>query len=966
VLPPARPALDPRRAAGVFGLLAVLAAVVFPFAPVEQPEATYSWTAADGAAAIPLLPYQPVQLSARTSCATARDAPPEQVLLSTVPVQTAQGAPALHGLLLTGTGGAVRVESAGVDLGTVDLPAGDCTLAVVSDPQRTSVLIDGEQVLARNGDVRPEVAGAFSDVRSGVELQLSTDTRFETAISPWKAAIGAVGVLALLGALAALHRIDREAGRHVRLLPRRWWRPRAVDAAVTALLGVWWVIGAITVDDGYIAGIVRSIGGNGFVGNAYRWLNAPEAPFSWFYDLYHLWSLVSPSTPWMRLPSTLLGLLLWWLLSRLVLPRLGRFAHRRWVPWCAALAFATWWVPFGLGLRPEPWVAVGTLAVFLAVERTLATGRLLPLAIGLVLAGATTALTPAGLMAVAPFLAAGLPLLSRLRGRRDLHPAALVAVLVAAAASAVYLMVPDQSLAGMLEAVRVRTAVGGGQPLFEETDRYRRLLEWTFQGAIGRRAAVLVTLLAAAGVLWSLRRTRVGIAPGPARRLVVGLLISMAALSLSPTKWTQHFGDLAGYGAAVLVLGAVAWSAAPLRPHPRAFVAGLAATTVVGAIVLAGYNLWPYQGAWFTPTFSTLSPRVADIPVATIVLVVGGAVVAVLLARWTWQDAGGSPRSPLPRWLPAPAPVLAVVLVAVLALQVLTVVRVAVTHRDSYTLASDTLSTLAGNPCGLQERLAVETDPAAGVLPALDGAPVGTLLVDVGGRPVPGVAVAGRTTTPWAALDPRQRNGELPVVVTTSGTLQPGDGLFLEFGDGAGVVERRPIAPRLPVEDDIRELAPPAASTVRLAVDAPEGGRALASLPRAPRLTPMLELLPPGTSALLDWPVAFLFPCLTPEPLPLGTAALPDWRVAPPLDSTETHITYGPKYGGPFVAPRMLIAERRMPTYLAGDPLRDPGQLYRWLPITPLARPEPTVTWHTVAGWHADGRARVPEIDPIG
>jgi hypothetical protein len=297
---------------------------------------------------------------------------------------------------------------------------------------------------------------------------------------------------------------------------------------------------------------------------------------------------------------------------------------------------------------------------------------------------------------------------------------------------------------------------------------------------------------------------------------------------------------------------------------------------------------------------------------------------------------------------------------------VLTVVRVAVTHRDSYTLTSDTISTLAGRPCGLQERLSVETDPAAGVLPVADGVPGRTLPVDVGGRLVPGVAVAGRTTTPWFALDPQQRTRDLPVVVTTSGTLQPGDGLFLEFGDGAGVLERRPVAPELPVQDDVRELAPEGAVAVRLAVDAPDTGRALATLPRAPRLTPMTELLPPGSSALLDWPVAFLFPCLDPEPLPTGTAALPEWRVGPPMDNTETHITYRPEFGGPFVAPRLLITERRMPTYLAGDPLRDAGQVYRWVPIRPLARPEPVISWHTVIGWHQDGHARVPGIDPVG
>ncbi len=965
----------PRRAVLLLAALAALAAVAFPFAPVQQPQVTYSWAADDGAAAIPLMPYQPAELTARTTCAAVGDDPGERVLLSTVPLRADPAADPLHGLRLTATNGDVRVTSAGMDLGTVDLPTGrqgrDCTLSVVSDPGRTTVLVDGRPALTRDGDVRPDVAGLFSDVRTGVDVSLETDTRFQTTISPLKSAIAVVGVLALLAALVALRRADRAVTGRVRLLPRRWWLPRPVDAAVAALLAVWWVIGAITVDDGYIAGIVRSAASNGFIGNVYRWLNAPEAPFSWFYELYYLWSLVSPSTLWMRLPSTLLGLLCWWMLSRLVLPRLGRFAARRWVPWMAALAFGTWWVPFNLGLRPDPWVAVGALGVYLAVERAVATRRVLPLAVALLLAGVTTAVTPGGILAFTPFLAAALPVLRLVRARRDLHVLPLVAVLVAAPASAVFLMVSDQSLAGTLEATRVRTLIGGGQPWYEEYARYATLLEPdSFQGAIGRRAAVLVTVLAAVGVLWSLRRTRAGIATGPAARLVTGLLLSMATMAFAPTKWTQHFGGLAGYGAAVLVLGAVAWSAAPLRARPRAMVAGLGAVVAVACLVLAGYNTWPNVSAWFTPTFSTLPPQVAGVPLATVALVVGGLSVAGILARWAWLRAGGAADVAVPRRVPAPAPLVAALLAAVLALQVLGLGRVALAHRDSYTLASDAIATLRGTPCGLQEALSVETDPASGLLPIAIGSPTGrTLPVDVGGQTLPGVSVTGRMSTPWFALDPDQRDGSLPVVVTTSGTTRPGDGLFLEFGDGSRVLDRRTLVPEGPTPRDTREIAPSGADTVRIVVDAPnEGPRspAVASLPRVPRLTPMSQVLPPGSTAILDWPVAFLFPCLTPAPLPLGTATLAHWRVGPPAEDPSAGITYGGVYGGPFTAARLLVTEQRMPTYLRGDPVRDAAQLYRWVQDTPLTTLTPVITGQDVAGWHADGRARVPGLDPAG
>ena len=973
----------------VLGLIAALAAVAFPFAPVVQPQVTYSWTASDGAAAIPLMPYQPVQLNASIDCAAART--PGELLLSTTPPRQDPAAQPLSGLQVTSTGDGLRVTSAGVDLGTAPLPASGCAVTVVSDFARTAVLVDGRPVLTRDGDVRPDVAGAFTDARTGVELSLTADTRFQTTISPVKAALAVICVLALLGMFLALARIEVPAAR---LLPRRWWRPRAVDIVVTALLTLWWVIGAITVDDGYISGIIRSRGENGFIGNVYRWLNAPEAPFSWFYDLFFLWSRIGgeastpgstiggeastpgswiggDSTLWMRLPSTLLGVVCWVLLSRFAVPRLGRFAARRSTPWLAALAFATWWIPYNLGLRPEPWVAVGVLGAFLAAERTIATRRVLPLAVGLLVAGISTALTPGGLIAFMPFLAGLLPLLRVLRARRDLHLWPILAVLVASPAAAVLLMVSDQSLASVLEATRVRTLIGGGLPWFQEYERYANLLEpGSFQASIGKRAAVLVTLLAAAGLLWALRRSRAGIATGPAGRLVATFGLGLVAMTFTPTKWTQHFGDMAGVGAGVLLLGLVAFAGAPLRDRARPFAAGIAAVTGVGALVLAGYNVWPYASNWFAPTFSSVPPELAGRDVSTYVLALGGLLVAAIVGREAWLRAGGAAAVRAPRRVPAPAPLLAVVLVAVLLLQVGGLARVAVAHRDSYTLASDALATVRGEPCGLERLLSVETDPAAGMLPPQAGSVTRTgRTVDVGGTGVAGIAVSGTTTSGWFALDAAQRDGSLPVVVTTSGTSRPGATLTMEFAKAGTVVDRHRLSSADAAPRDVRQMAPAGADAVRLTVDAPTTGdraAALVSLPRVPKLTPMETLLPPGSSAVLDWPVAFLFGCITPASLALGTASLPQWRVGTPASDSSAGITYSPAFGGPFAAPRLLVTEQRMATYLAGDPTRDAAQLYRWTPIADLARPRPVVAAHTVMGWHADGRTRVPGLDPVG
>ncbi|MDT7580688.1 MAG: arabinosyltransferase, partial [Pseudonocardiales bacterium] len=667
----------------LLGALTALAAVAFVFAPVRQPEVTYTWTPTDGTAvALPLMPYQPTELTATVGCAAARRG---GLLLTTVPPRPDPTAAPMAGLILVGTPTGMTVTTAGVRLGTVAVPAGDCTIALGSTADATTVSIDGAPVLTRPGDVRPDVAGIFTEspdagagagAGAGLTLALTADTRFATTPTPLKLAIAAACLAGLVALGAVLTAADRAAStRRVRLLPNGWWRPRPVDGVVTALLLVWWVVGAGTVDDGYVAGIVRGRGDNGFVGNVYRWLNAPEAPFSWIDEAYFWWSQVSASTPWLRLPSTLLGLLCWALVSRLLLPRLvtspasprlaarrrrpaghasGPVGRRRGTAWIAALAFATWWVPLNLGLRPEPWVAVGVVLVVLGVERTLATRRVLPLAVALVVAGATTTVTPGGLMAFAPVLAAAVPLLTLLRGRTDLHLGGgvkraalpLLAVLVAAPASALLLMAADQGAAALAEAVRVRGLIGGGLPWYQEYERYSLLLAPDeIQGAIGRRAAVVSTILAAAGLSWTLVSrvaARVGIAAGPTRRLLLTLALAAVAMTFSPTKWTQHFGALAGLGAAALALGLVAFGRAAQRRLAAAdpatarqrLVAGFAGVTVVGSLVLAGQNLWPFVSGWYTPTFSTLPPLVtlpglvADLPVATVAVAVGGLVVA--------------------------------------------------------------------------------------------------------------------------------------------------------------------------------------------------------------------------------------------------------------------------------------------------------------------------------------------------
>src|SRR5438132_4292252 len=90
----------------VFGALAVISALAFPFASVRQPLVDYNWSGGDGVAAtaVPLMPYQPISLTATVSCTAIGSAGGSGVVLSTVPLVRDPDAPALPGLCIVAVG----------------------------------------------------------------------------------------------------------------------------------------------------------------------------------------------------------------------------------------------------------------------------------------------------------------------------------------------------------------------------------------------------------------------------------------------------------------------------------------------------------------------------------------------------------------------------------------------------------------------------------------------------------------------------------------------------------------------------------------------------------------------------------------------------------------------------------------------------------------------------------------------
>jgi arabinosyltransferase A/arabinosyltransferase B/arabinosyltransferase C len=1023
------PSLNPaqtragRHRIAVLGLaaLSLISSLAFVLAPVERPDAHYGWPSAPGdptAVAIPLMLSKPAQLTASVGCAAARAADEGTVLLSTTPLEEAPGQERLDGLQVRTADGALRIRSGGTDLAAAPVPAsGDCTWTLESTATATTLRLDGQVVAREDGDVRPVVAGVFTQrpAADGLSVDVTADTVFQTSPSLLKIVLAVLAAVALVAALAlvAVRERRREAGATGVPAPPAERRGGAlrwlVDATVVGGLLVWNVVGPLTVDDGYISGIIRSRDANGYVGNVFRWFNAPEAPFGWFYEVMDAWSQVSAATVWMRLPSTLLGIVTWFLVGRGLLPRLGRFTRSTGTYAAAALVFGLWWLPANLGLRPEAWVAAGFAAVLVLVERGLARQRLLPVLVGLVVAGATLAVTPTGLVAFLPVVAASVPLLRLARARSAVGLPVLAVMAAAAAALALLLMFADQSLAAVLRANEIRAGLPGAVPWSQEAERWYLLLKaGELQGSLARRVPVLLTLTAVVGILW--RRLSLRWPDSAERdvsdRLVVTFGLSLVVLLFTPTKWTMHFGGLVPVGTALIVIGLglfdrrATWAAAD--PGPSLFrsriptgvlaagAAGLSAVLFVAAWSYAGWNQYAYLSdlgvPWHDVPPVVLGRPFSDLFVAAALLVAGVAAALVIRSR---SRGAERTRLPLARWLPSPALAAVLLVAATVTLQFGSMAKAAWGQRDTYSLTADAAATVDGRPCGLAEDLAVETDPAAGLLPTSpatttdreppvldgftaipDGATVAGPALEMAGDRLPGWSATGHTAadgaaparlvTGWYALPDSVRDGDLPLVVTTTGARGQGTTLVAEFGTVSGG-EVTPIGAasvppsgREPAATDAR-LAPwavPAgAQVVRLRVT--DGGAETrlplsVSVPRVPQTRPFTEVVAPADQALVDWPVAFVLPCQAFAVQRDGVTDIPRWRIASADGAGD--IVVAESVGGPYAPAGTLVDQVQVPVYERDRPLDHPVLLYRWEPRVEVTAPATAVREETVSG----------------
>lgn len=831
------PALT-RLVAVIAGVLGVILCGLTPLLPVQATDASFSWpsgqtrTDVDASVTAPLIAQTAKAMEVGIPCRVLGDlaGPADRTvtILATMPTTAPKAAASM--LIVKADRQSITVTTRNSLITAApraDIEAGRCTaLRVWSTARGVGAQFVGLKpatVLA--SDKRPQVDGIFTELTqnqataaaaAGLRVRVDIDNRYASTPSTLKLLVMIVGILAVVASLISLYLLDRAAGYHrdigiTRRQLMRTFKPSATDLAVTAVLLLWALIGAGSPDDGYILNMGRVAADAGYLPNYYRFYGIAEAPFDWYYSLLAHWSAVSPSILWMHLPSLFAGLASWFILTRVLLPRLGPAIRRSgWARWAAAMTFVAFWLPFCSGLRSEGIIVLGSLVTWWAVEQAIATRRLLPAALAAISAGFTVALAPHGVIGVAILLVAARPMLRILLARRgEFGLLPLIAPLIAAGMLIVVVVFRDQTLATVVEAMKIRYQTGPKIMWYQELLRYYFIAVSTPDGGLPRRVPVLLLLVATfITVAVLLRRTRIrGVDNGPTWRLVGAVGVTLILLAFTPTKWTIQFGIFAGLAAAAAATAtlAIAQTAASSTRNLTVLVSGL---FFAMAAALAGKNAWPYAYnlgiAWFDR-----APVIAGIPVSAVFLLL--AVITGALAAWQHlrqdyvanrglahdaEGAGGRATTTADRrrLALASSPLAVIATVMVLA-EVLVFAKAAVTRYPTFTVFSSNLNTLRGKPCALADQVLAEPDTDAGMLRPADGESASaTLLGDSVGfspngiavdlYPEPGSARPGQMNVAGSVAKPFAVTGA-PSAGTTGGTgptTVNGSRMALPFG----------------------------------------------------------------------------------------------------------------------------------------------------------------------------------------
>jgi arabinosyltransferase A len=800
------PAPTTRLVAIIAGLVGFLLCALTPLMPVKQDTATILWPQAAGPGGLvtdltaPLVSGAPRALDVTIPCVTTATLPRDGgVVFSTIPA---------GGIEAGRNGMFIRANADVVYIAFRDTVAAVAPRAAVDSGACSNIRVwanvgavgaDFVGIPGATGtlpvDKRPQVAGVFTDLQvapqSGVSARIDVDTRFITTPTALKTAVMVLGVLCVIASILALILTDRVAGRRPPRGRRRvgLWTWLA-DVGVIGTLLAWHMVGALSSDDGYNLTIARVSGEAGYTANYFRYFGATEAPFDWYQSVLAHLASISTASVWMRVPATAAAIATWLIISRCILPRIGRrVAANRVAVWTAGAVFLAAWLPFNNGLRPEPLIAFAVVAAWMLVENAVGTRRLWPAAAAIVIAMFSVTLAPQGLIALAPLLVGARPIARIVADRRAANGIlASLAPLAASVALVFVIIFRDQTLATVMESVRIKYVVGPTIPWYQEFLRYYFLtVEDSVDGSLTRRFSVLILLLCVLGVIMVLlRRGRVpGAVSGPVWRLAGTTAVGLLLLTLTPTKWAVQFGAFAGLAGALG--GVTAFAFARVGLHSRRNLAlYVTALLFVLAWATSGINGWFYVGNYGVPWFDK-QPVIVGYPVTTIFLVL--AIAGGLLAGWLhfrMDYAGHTEVADTGRNRALASTPLLIVASIMVVLELGSMLKATASRYPVYTTGAANLAALRSGlsdaSCAMADSVLVEADPNAGMLQPVPGQRFGQY-GPLGGEDPVGFTPNGVSDT----LEPAEPVAANPGTVNSDGPIdKPNIGVGYAAGTGGG------------------------------------------------------------------------------------------------------------------------------------------------------------------------------------
>jgi len=945
-----------RPAAWVLAALTLVLAVALPLAPVsvDTPEVQWPLDPADPQPTTALfMPYRPIDITATAPCATVRELAGRQsdgasaVLLATALPDSTRGNE--RALSITVGRDAVRVVSSGAELWQGPVPTGeDCSLVVRADQDGTRAVLenpgDEPEVLAEDRGAKvPEVTAFTTDVTAGdgssPTVVAHPDARFQTSPTAGKLVLVALHVLAVLACLWLLwrasppvtHGRDRAVAADGTERPPLayegvpWGRAmaRLADVGVVVTLVAWTAIGFLNTDDYYYSLEARTLDSAGFVGNQFRFFNVPEVPFVLLQTLLAPLTELSTQPLVLRLPSLLAGLLVWWLLTRQLIPLLVDRPHPA-LRLVAGVALLAWWLPWNIGARPEFLVTLAWAVTVTLALQAMRQQRAWLVGLAAAVAGTAVTITASGLACVATLLIL-LPRLWPTLRRSALGEWASLALVVACASLPATIVFSDATLATAITALRVHKEVGPAESWDMEVMRYWYLTLGPDENmrTFAKQLIVVLTVVVVIAVSISLlRMTRPR--GGRTSWLVpaLGFLITVAALVPSPTKWTHHFGALAAPGALALTV-AVALLVRR-RPDRWASLGILGAVAFTAALAFHAGNQQVESSAYgVTPVL----PNLLGSPV----LWLGTGMLFAAAAWYVRRRVGSTGRQP---WPEAAVGTLAAALVLSVGVQTASAALATWRYEDTFSLAGNAASALTGGEaCGFADHAVALTDPVElRALPAADADAEGSVddaFPDAEGASGPLAPERVRrwstfteepTTGPTAMTTPWLEIGDLTerdvLALSITGALDDGTEVSVEYGAAGDGGEPTALA-AFEIEIDDQDEAegawvqerlgstthlPDGATLVRVqAVDRNFSGGGWLGVTDPYRVdgTTLRELFQ-GQDVVLDWPVGFTLPCVDPPRIADGMVPPVEW------------IMLSEKYAD---APELLVIDERGGSY---------------------------------------------------